>query len=375
MTLRTIKIAGLALVLSALASAAAGGTWPYDGTGSQWTKPTDGSPPDRTQWIDFLRKSAAHGDNEALVNLASALEQGYPPETPDIAAALQLYEKAADQNDRYGRERMCVAYLLGEGRPADMAKAMGYCNKLPDTDPAGLFSAAFDYDHGISGPKDTDGAMAFYTQAIKAGSGEAMDAIGEKALAASNPSGARKWFRQAAAAGSADGMVHLAALLETGQGGDIDPDEAYWLYANADRRGNATATAWLAAQPAPHSPLDRVDITDGKTSLISQTISDAQGTRTVPFDIYALGQAMANYYPPNAVAANMEASVEMHCYIDGGNKIDLCLLEREYPVGYGFGALVLALYNGNLSVPAVNAKGEPTARKVVAFNYHWSLSH
>ncbi len=367
-----VAFLGLALLSAAAGASAQATVWPYDGTGSQTDKPSDNPPPDNSASIAKLRKAADGGDNEARVNLGSVLEQAYPVGTPDLAGALALYEKAADEYNRYGRERMCVAYLLGEGRPVNLAKAMSYCSKLPDTDPVGLFSAGYEYDHGIGGPKDVDTAIAFYSQAIKAGSGEAMDAIGEKAMDASNPSGARRWFRQAVVAGSADGMAHLAALLESGQGGAVDADEAGWLYVNAARRGNADAARWVAAHP-DWRPLQRVQVADGKTSLISQTITDDKGTRTIPFDIAALAKAMADYYPPNAAAMRLDASVSIHCYIDGGNRIDVCLPENEYPVGYGFGPLVLALYNGDLSVPATNTSGETTANKVAVFTYHWTV--
>ena len=173
-----------------------------------------------------LEQSVRAGWPDAMADMAHLLEEGSMGVTADRAAALDLYEKAADKHQRLAQRKMCVAYLLGEGRPHDVVKAMSYCNALGIKDPVGLFWAGYDYEMGLSGPKDEQSAYILYGDAVKLGSGEAADALGRKALALKRPDVARQWFRRGVYLGSASAMVHLAAMTEAGEGGPADADEA-----------------------------------------------------------------------------------------------------------------------------------------------------
>ena len=320
------------------------------------------------------RLRAAKGNAGAMANTASLLEQGTQDDAPDLGQAYDLYEKAADLNDPLGREKMCLAYLLGEGRSANPAKAMGYCSKLDDTDAVGLFSAGFDYDHGLSGPRDEKTALTFYAQAIKQGSGEAMDAVGQKALAAGNLTGARLWFRQATVAGSADGMAHLAAMIAAGQGGDQDAAEAYWLYVNAARRGNADAVRWVAALPATAHPLDRVILVRAKQSLMTEAVADKTGvTHVQPFNVLKIFGDVTDYLPPEVTERRISGRVQIHCYIDGKNRIDVCITEQEFPVGHGYGPIMATLFNGRIGVADHDVDGHVTAHGVMVLTFSWNM--
>ncbi len=321
------------------------------------------------------RRLAAKGNAAAMANAASLLEQGNETDAPDLDKAYDFYERAADLNDPLGREKACLAYLLGEGRPVNPAKAMGYCNKLDDKDAAGLFSAGFDYDHGLSGPRDEKTALTFYAQAIKQGSGEAMDAIGQKALAAGNLTGARLWFRQATVAGSADGMAHLAAMTVMGQGGDPDAAEAYWLYVNAARRGNADAIRWVAALPPTVQPLDRVVLVRAKQSLMTETVVDKAGVSHVqPFDVLKVFGNVTDYLPPEVMQQRISGRVQIHCYIDGKNQVDACITEQEFPVGHGYGPIMATLFNGRIAVADRDVDGHPTAHGVMVLSFAWNMN-
>lgn len=360
-------IAGLFLVAAAAAPCAYAQTSTDFGSGSEAFIVTDA---DIARTKDYEKKWL-HGSLSDQVARASLAEQGLDREKPDLASALDIYEKVADGN-AIGREKMCVAYLLGEGRPFDLAKAMSYCNKLKDDDPVAMFSAGYDYDHGVSGPKDADTAIAFYAQAIKLGQGDAMDAVGEKALAAANPTSARRWFRQAAMAGSADGMTHLAALLETDQGGPADLDEAFWLYANAGRRGNADAIKWLSGH-AGHALLPVSALSDKKHLLLSQTFQDATGKHVQPFDFADIIKALGDSYPKDAVNDQTTGWVSVHCYINGNHVIDLCITQAEQPIGYSFGRLVTTMFDGTLTAEPLDISGKPTANSVTVFTFNWTM--
>ncbi len=366
MTLRNYAAVAMAMAGLAAMSAAAD---PQDAPKSTTWAPLD------TAEIQKIERNAREGDLAAIFDLASLYEQGAVGDGKvNFDDAFKLYEKAAGRADLRSRERLCLAYLTGEGRPADIAKAMGYCNKLPDDDAVALFSAGYDYDHGISGPKDEKTAVAFYAQAVKKGSGDAMGAVGAKALAAGNPAGARKWFRQGVVNGSGDAMAHLAALLDSGQGGAADPDEARWLYANAGRRGNSVANAWLDSH-GDDKALPHVNLTTANTSLISEVTKNADGTTIdKPFNVWALGKDLTKYFPARAMADQVTGTVIVQCYIDGNHQLDVCLSKFEYPVGYDYGPIILALFNGQLKAADTDTQGAPTAHATATFVFRWLLN-
>lgn len=354
----------------------------YDGTGSFYQPPPEKRDDVAKTYADeakvaetqkaALRKAALSGGNAAKVAYATLLEQGQGTMLPDLTAAFDMYQSAADLGDVLSREKVCLAYLLGEGRPVDFAKGMSYCNKLSDKDATGQFSIAFDYDHGVSGPADKDMAMSIYAEAGKTGSGDAMTAIGRQALTSGKPDAARAWFRRGVVLGSGDAMDELAALFESGTGGPTDPSEAYWLYANAARRGNAHAVAWLAANPSAQ-PLRRVTLLAGKKSLITQTVVDKAGKHVEPLDVMKLGQELSSYFPETAVQQQVEGQAIIQCYINAGHEVDVCLLENEAPQGFGFGNILLAVFNGQLNVADTDSEGIATANTAFAFNFRWLL--
>lgn len=344
----------------------------YDGTGSLYRPvagKTDDHPkiaavtPEQTAaWMVGLKKTAEAGGDRQKVNYASALEQGQGRILPDLPAALEIYKQAADHRYALAQQKMCTAYLLGEGVPVDLAKGMSYCNKLGEADPVGLFSAGYDYEHGVSGPVDKNTAMSFYAQAGDKGSGDAMAAIGREALASGKPELARAWFHRGVERGSAGAMDGLAALYETGIGGDTDAAEAYWLYANAARRGNIHAASWMAGLPSTTQPLNVV-LVMGRNILVTRTIVDKSGTRTEPLDPSIIG---------NSSDEPVNGEAQIHCFINRDHEVDVCIVEREYPLGYDFGMHLEAFFNGKLSVAETDSDGQPTADTVFKLNYRWS---
>lgn len=388
--MRRAVIAALAAIMAVAASSGAcaqGPTAPLDdGTGSQlrpqaWDKPRDAAAEARYQaksdrQRQDLARYAAEGHVKDMVNLATLLEDGDLSHAPDRAAAYDLFEKAADAGNVVGQQKMCIAYLLGEDRPLDVAKGMmAYCNKLGTKGAVALWAIGHDYQYGISGPKDEAAAMDYYVQAMQAGSGEAAEALGRKALDLGKIDAARMWFRQGVYRGSADAMDDLARMAETGQGGPKDADEAYWLYVNAARRGNAHAREWIKALPAPHEPLIRMAvIKGGKATAVTDTYKDKSGaTKTDTLDAPALGQRLQGYFPTRAYDDRVEGSATVHCYIGADHHIDVCLISNEFPLGYDFGRVLGSLYDGQLTVPDQDVAGQPTAHTVFALTLQWLL--
>lgn len=323
-----------------------------------------------------LGEEASKGRVQAMINLAALLEYGDEQYRPDRAAAFDLYEKAADKGDHVGQAKMCVAYLLGEDRPKNVAKGMNYCNGLDDKDGVALWAGGYDYQNGISGPKDDAHATSLYLDAVMAGSGPAADALGREALDLGKSDIARQWFRHGVYQGSADAMDDLAQMVEAGQGGPQDKAEAGWLYVNAARLGNAHARGWLASLPATIEPLPLLVLQrKGKATAITETYKDKAGTtHTLSLDTLQLGRSLEGYYPPvAALLDHVDGSATLGCYVGADHRVDACLIRREFPPGYNFGRVLEKIYDGQLTLPDQDIAGQSTAHSVFALTLVWQL--
>ncbi len=323
------------------------------------------------QAVDLLARADA-GDTEAMLQLAAMREQGDLSTGIDLVGADDLFEQAAARGNTYGRQRICIAYLLGEGRPRDVDKGLDTCGPLGNKDPAGLFSAAYDFDNGISGPKDENVAAGLYLKAAKQGSGEAMDAVGRKVLAAGSVKRARDWFVQGTYAGAADAMDDLARLYEKGGDVEADMDEARWLYINAARRGNVHAQTWLKAAP-PAAPLPRINLFDANTHNFTgfKVSTDKAGKETrKPYD---MASVLRTAYPARAMNFQKAGRAVVQCYVNSRHRMDVCVISKENPLDYTFGWALSAVYEDNILVPDTDSKGWPTAHSVFMLGMNWQL--
>jgi hypothetical protein len=324
--------------------------------------------------IELLRDKAERGRlTRSMLEYASVLEYGIGPISVDLKGAYDLYEKAADRGEVIAIRRMCVAYLLGQGRPLNPQKAYSdYCDKLPNTDATFLFSSAYDYEMGLSAPKNEATALSLYVQAFQKGSIEATYALGRIMLASGKLESAIAFLRGAVFNGSVDAMDQLARLLETGQGIEADADEAWWLYVNAARRGNAHAQQRLSELPQ-RQPLLQGSLKEDTEGLITQTLTDKDGSHTSKFSVTTAANDVLNYIPNETVSGYVDGVVEVHCHVDKHNVIDVCMMLREIPAGYGYGPIMMAKFRGKLSIAEKDHKGRPTAGMVYAQNIHWVL--
>ncbi len=319
-----------------------------------------------------LQEKVSRGDVLAMVDLAARQEQGDAASPPERAAALDLYEKAADRGDPAGRQKMCIAYLLGEGRPKDAVRGMSYCNALGTKDAVGLFSVAYDYQEGLSGPKDEAQAMSLYVEAVRLGSGDAATALGHKALEIGKPDVARQWFRRGTYLGSADAMDELAAMTAAGQGGPADAAEAQWLYGAAAAFGNAHA----AAQPAAGSLPFALATAEGKADMpLTRTWSDGGGAHRKTIDLKQLTDDLGERFPRLAIDEPVWGYVRAECYIALDHSIDACVVRGEHPVAMGYAAMIETLVNGHVTVGERDAAGQSTAGRLLQIAQGRWLNH
>ncbi len=305
------------------------------------------------------------GNSEALTYLAAVKEQGDEAEPADLAAAYDLYEQAGQMGNPIAVKKMCLAYLLGEGRPKDVARAAGFCNKVDAKDPVTFFWGGYDYQFGVSGPKDLDSAKAAYAQAFEGGSGEAADAIGQMAYAGGHLDVAHSWFRRGVYLGSADAMDHLAGMAEHGQASPRDMVEATWLYGLAAARGNAHAMAWKASHPelkVAHSVLK----TDKAQIALTHTYGTGTQQATEPLTSDRIALLMHKILN-NIINSGYEEAyryAHFECYIGLSHEVEACAMTREFPPGFGMSGILHAIWDGRISAPDRDAAGNPMAQTV-----------
>ncbi|MFT4076977.1 MAG: tetratricopeptide repeat protein [Asticcacaulis sp.] len=317
---------------------------------------------------ETLYRRSQSGDAEAMTNLATLMEQGDEIAPIDLKIAYDLYEPAARLGNPVAVKKMCLAYLLGEGRPKDVIKASGFCNKVDATDAVTYFWGGYDYQYGVTGPADLDSARASYQVAVERGSGEAADAIGQMAFNGGHFDVARGWYRKGATLGSADAMDHLAGMAEQGQGGGKDSIEAAWLYGYAGQRGNSHAQDWLRAHPGLEVSSDNL----GKgASEITLTHIFGQGAaqKTEPLTVSRLSTLMHRRL--DGVISNSPDHyyyfAYFDCYVGLSREVDLCVTSREYPLGFNMGDILRAVWGGRISLPERDADGNPTAQSHFKF--------
>ncbi len=309
------------------------------------------------------RLSARTGDPEAVAQMAMLKEQGDEITPIDLQGAFDLYEQAAARNNPIAIKKMCMAYLLGQGRPKDVVKASGFCNRVDAKDAVTLFWGGYDYQFGVSGPKDIEAAKAAYQQAFLDGSGDAADAIGQMAFDGGHFDAARSWYRRGASMGSAGAMVHLAGLAERGQGGGKDAVEAAWLYGLAAQRGNTDAVIWVAAHrniTVPKMVL-RVDKTE---TVLTHTYGPPDKEKTETLTQARISMLMRTEVKRNLLGGGLSSTyfAFFDCYVRGDHEVDVCVPTREFPLEVGITRVLHAVWDGRVSVPERDVAGASTAQ-------------
>jgi len=344
-----------------------GSCLPCVGWAGDATPPAAKADASTNEHVQKLHKSlyqrSQSGDAEAMMNLGSIMEQGDELAPTDLTLAYDLYEPAAKLGNPIAVKKMCLAYLLGEGRPKDVVKASGFCNKVDAKDAVTFFWGGYDYQFGVTGPVDIEVAKASYQQAFLGGSGEAADAIGQMAFAGGHFEAARSWYRKGATLGSADAMAHMAGMVAQGQGGVKDAVEAVWLYGLAAQRGNASAVAWRLAHPGPG--VSSVNLGGGASDItLTHTYGQGAGQKTESLTTSRISTLMHSRLDgiiPSG-SDHFYYYAYFDCYVGISREIDLCVTSREYPLGYGIGGILHAVWDGRISLPERDAAGNPTAQ-------------
>jgi uncharacterized protein len=190
-----------------------------------------GTPVDKTQAAEWLRKAADAGHAWAMVDYGTALANGVGV-TLDDAKAVDYFKRAiAATNDKSGHAALGVAYFNGSGVPEDYQKALQHFTKAePDPQALGMLGLMYDYGFGV--PADEARAAAYLKRGAEGGDPKAMAYYGVKLVegTASTPANlplARRYLEAAIPRNEAVAMHNYAELLVEGKHRDnAAPDPA-----------------------------------------------------------------------------------------------------------------------------------------------------
>jgi len=127
--------------------------------------------------------------------------------------------------------------------------------------------------------------------------------------------------------------------------------------------------------PAPPEPLPQMALQKNKkVTAITGTYKDKSGTaRTEALDSTSLGEKLQDHFPRRAAEDGVQGSATIDCYIAGDYRVDVCLIQQEYPPGYDFGRVLEEIYDGVLTVPDHDAAGLATDHRVFRLKLQWLI--
>ena len=137
-----------------------------------------GARKDRTQAIEWYKKSAKAGKPEAMVALADRYKDG-EVEGKDINDAIGLYKKAAVKGDWRAQHVLAELYSSGESVTVDYAEAIKWALLAADNDgTADVFSLLGKcYENGLGTEKDAEKAFKYYQKAAQKDNDDAKAAL------------------------------------------------------------------------------------------------------------------------------------------------------------------------------------------------------
>ncbi len=206
------------------------------------------------QYLQHLCMAANYGDNDAQVELANLTLYGNdkPYVAQNTSEALNLYQKAADQNN--GEALLQLGCLYRDGIKGyitkDPHKGYQYIKAAAET---GLARALFEYGllnlYGWGCELDEKEALKYISAAAEKEIPNAYKLMGDIYFyglgVESNDVDAAKWYQKAVDAGYGNAYSQLAWMYIAGRGVPEDEAKGYQLYKKAADTGYADGYAGL----------------------------------------------------------------------------------------------------------------------------------
>jgi TPR repeat protein len=205
-----------------------------------------GVPKDPVEAVRWYRRAADQGYARAEYRLAEAYSRGKGvPKSAALAA--QWYRRAAEHGDADGQYQIGLAYDRGDGVPKSVAEAVKWYRRAAEQgNEEAQFALGACYGAGSGVPKDDAEAQRWYRKAAQQGHAGAQYNVGVFYESAGDPEEAFLWYTQAASWLSL-AQSALGRLYFSGKGVSQNYEEGVRWFRKAAAQGSADAQANLAA--------------------------------------------------------------------------------------------------------------------------------
>lgn len=196
----------------------------------------------------WLAQAAHRRDARGMNAYGLAYEEGFGV-GQSYGRALHWYEAAAkEKNDAEAMRNLARLHRQGLGTVRHDSLALAwYLNAVRAGSVEAMVDIGLMYAEGVDGRRDADRAVRWFQRAADAGSPRAIHAMGRLHEDARNFGQALAWYRRAAQAGSAEAMNNLGVIYQNGWGVTADRAEASRWFRLAAKAGSPAAAGHLAA--------------------------------------------------------------------------------------------------------------------------------
>lgn len=202
-----------------------------------------------------LEKQAERGNADAQVELGRLYYNGERGIKKDYAKAVELFQKAVDKGNVYGKYWLGICYDEGNGVDANFTKAntlykeafTEFSKMAEINDAKALCYLGLCHLHGLGTEKNKELSIAAYKKSAEQGYAVAQNNLGAYYETTQSYTEAVKWYRLAAEQGYAVAQNNLGSCYDLGYGVTQSYTEAIKWYRLAVEQGNAHAQFCLGA--------------------------------------------------------------------------------------------------------------------------------
>jgi hypothetical protein len=207
--------------------------------------------------FDWLCAAAAQGNVQAYTQVGLMYSNGTGV-SKDLQKAVWWFREAGDRGDAAGLTFLGECYLHGKGVPKDEKEAASILKRAVALNhPIAMNNLADMYKKGIGVEQDYEKAFSLFSQASELGYPDALGNLGVLYINGQGvPQDVKKavsLFEQGSRAGSDSSMYFYARCLESGTGvPEKNPSEAKKWYRQAAAAGHLGAQAWCEKNGVPY---------------------------------------------------------------------------------------------------------------------------
>jgi TPR repeat protein len=214
--------------------------------GTNTYKSTDDDAKLMKEAAGWIQKAAAAGDLDAMTDLGDACLKGKGV-TQSATNAILWYRKAATAGNVRAMRNLGRLFA-SDNVVANYDEAKYWFEKgIEKGDPACMSGLGELYDNAQGVTEDNNKAFDLYQRAAKGGDGGGYRGLAQYLMAANPPDyrQAAAYFTEAVRLGDRDAMEALGRMYELGEGVDKDMNQAMRLFTRAMDMGSQSAWSWV----------------------------------------------------------------------------------------------------------------------------------